>query len=246
MEEQQVSIITVGDELLAGDIDNTNATWLASQLTQQGAVVREVVVLPDEIERVRDAVTDHSERFDAVVLTGGLGSTPDDVTVRAVAAGLEREITHHESTHDLVSEEVESIREEYPEFDFDLEEGAKRPVGSTPIENENGIAPGFVVENVYVLPGIPSEMKPMFGRIAENLRGSLHSQTVLSTEAESHLNDLLGRVDDEFDVFVGCYPESDEVIKRIKIRGTDPESVDDAYSWLLDRPEIDGPFDEDD
>lgn len=243
MEELRVSVLTVGDELLAGDIDNTNATWLATQLTQQGATVREIVVLPDEVQRVQEAVADHSNRFDAVVLTGGLGSTPDDVTVQAVSAGLGRETVHDEPTYNLVSEEVETIREEYPEFEFDLEAGSKRPAGSTPIENENGIAPGFVVENVFVLPGIPSEMKPMFGRVAEDLRGSLHSRSVLSTEAESHLNDLLNRVDEEFDVFVGCYPDNDEVFKRIKIRGTDPESVENAYSWLLDRPEIDGPLD---
>lgn len=239
-----ISIITIGDELLAGDIDNTNATWLADQLTEQGATVREIVVVPDEIERVQAAVADHSDRFDAALVTGGLGSTPDDVTVRAVAEGLGRDLVRDDQTYELVREEVERIQDEHPEFEFDIDRGSKRPAGSTPIENDDGIAPGFVVENIFVLPGIPSEMKPMYRRISEQLAGSLHSRSVVSTEPESHLNELLQQTDREFDVLVGCYPDGSKERKHIKVRGTDEESVRNAHSWLLDQPEVDGALDE--
>jgi nicotinamide-nucleotide amidase len=240
MDVETASIITVGDELLAGEIENTNATWLAAQLTERGLSVREITVLPDEIDRLQTAVRDHSERYDSVVVTGGLGSTPDDVTVDAVAAGLDRDSVRDEQTYDLVAAEVEAIQEEYPEFEFDIERGAKRPDGSLPIENENGIAPGFMVENVFVLPGIPSEMKPMFSRIADELQGSLHTRSVTSTEAESHLNEMLRAAGERFDVFVGCYPDETKETKRITVRGSNEETVEQARDWLLARPEVDG------
>lgn len=235
----RVSILTVGDELLAGDVENTNATWLASELTDRGAVVREIVVLPDDIGRLSSAVADHSDRFDAVVVTGGLGSTPDDVTVRGVASALDRDVVRDERTAQLVGETVERIREEYPSFDFDLDRGARRPAGSTPIENEEGIAPGFVVENVFALPGIPDEMRATFQRVADDLAGSLHVRSVVSREAESHLTDLLRSVGTEFDISVGCYPGRDRETKRITVRG-DADVVRAAQSWLLDRPEVAG------
>lgn len=239
MDMETVSIFTVGDELLAGEIENTNATWLASQLTERGISVREILVVPDEVTRLQRAIRNHSERYDSVIVTGGIGSTPDDVTVEAVAAGLDRDLLRDEQTYELVATEVEAIREEYPEFDFDLERGAIRPEGSLPIKNENGIAPGFIVENVFVLPGIPSEMKPMFSRIADELRGSLHTRSVTSTEAESHLNEMLRKAGERFDVYVGCYPDETKETKRITVRGSDEETVEQAKEWLLARPEVD-------
>jgi nicotinamide-nucleotide amidase len=240
MDVETASILTVGDELLAGEIENTNATWLAAQLTERGLSVREILVAPDELTRLQRAVRDHSDRYDSVVVTGGLGSTPDDVTVEAVAAGLDREVVRDEQTYDLVAAEVDAIQTEYPEFEFDIERGANRPAGSLPIENENGIAPGFVVENVFVLPGIPTEMKPMFADIADELQGSLHTRSVTSTEAESHLNEMLREADDRFDVFVGCYPNESKERKRITVRGSDEDTVEEAREWLLARPEVDG------
>lgn len=239
----RVSILTVGDELLAGDIENTNATWLADRLTSEGSIVREIVVLPDERDRIRTTVADHSDRFDAVLVTGGLGSTPDDVTVDGVADGLHRDVVLDDRTHQLVKGTVGEIQEEYPEFDFDVERGSERPEGSTPIPNDEGIAPGFIVENVFVLPGIPSEMKPIFERVSDDLQGSLYSRSVLSTEPESHLNEILRTVDEEFDVFVGCYPSTDKEMKRIKVRGNDEDSVHNARSWLLEQSEVDGTVD---
>jgi len=235
----QVSIITIGDELLSGQVENTNGSWLARRLTTQGATVRAIVTLPDEIVALRDAIADHSDRFDAVVVTGGLGSTPDDVTVDAVGAALDRDLVRHDRTDRLVREEVERIREEYPEFEFDTGRAARRPVGSRAIPNDEGIAPGFVVENVFVLPGVPSEMKPTFDRVAGELEGAMHSRSVFSTVPESHLNDLLRHAGETFDVSIGCYPGDDIEIKRIEIRGESEESVTAARAWFLDQPEVD-------
>jgi nicotinamide-nucleotide amidase len=231
----RVSIVTIGDELLAGDVENSNASWLAAQLSERGVDVAEITVIPDDVARIARTVADDGHEYDAVVVTGGLGSTPDDVTVEGIAAGLDRAIELDQQTHQLVEQAVAVIREEYPKFDFDLDRAARRPAGSDPIPNDEGIAPGFVCDNVYVIPGVPAEMKATFEQVAEEFEGEVFSKTLFSTEAESHLNEVLSDVRDEFDVTVGCYPDDDGHLKRLKLTASDPDAVAAAYDWLADR-----------
>jgi len=234
----RASIVTVGDELLAGDVENTNATWLASELTERGVDVAEITVIPDDVDRIAGTVAGHRDAFDAVVVTGGLGSTPDDETVEGIAAALDRPVERHDRTYDLIDRTVTAIREEHPDFEFDLDRAARRPAESEAIENEEGIAPGFACEEVYVIPGIPSEMKATFRQVAGEFEGDVAAETLFSTEAESHLVDVLEEVREEFDVAVGCYPGEDKRIKRIKLRSADPGALEAAVGWLVDRPEV--------
>ena len=87
-----VALLTVGDELLAGDTENTNATWLARQLSERGVTVTRVLVVPDDRDVIVDYVRDWAGAFDALVVTGGLGGTHDDVTMDAVAEAFDREL----------------------------------------------------------------------------------------------------------------------------------------------------------
>src|SRR4029078_5444991 len=83
------SIVTIGNELLSGDTVNTNASWLAHELEELGATVTLMASLPDEIDRIAAFVRTEAERADVVLVTGGLGGTPDDVTREAMAQALE-------------------------------------------------------------------------------------------------------------------------------------------------------------
>ncbi|MFC5136390.1 MULTISPECIES: competence/damage-inducible protein A [Haloferacaceae] len=234
----RVAIITVGDELLAGDIENTNASWLARRLTERGVNVTEITVIPDVVDRIAETIADHSERYDSVVVTGGLGSTPDDVTVEGVAKGLNLDIERDHRTYQQISTAVKEIRNDAPEFEFDLERAALRPRGSEVLENDVGIAPGFVCENVFVIPGMPSEMRSTFEQIVSKFEGDVFTKTLRSTETESHLNEILDGVRTEFDVTVGCYPEEGRENKRIKVRSTNSSVVEAAARWLMEHPEI--------
>jgi molybdenum cofactor synthesis domain-containing protein len=233
------AIVTVGDELLAGDVENTNATWLASRLTDRGIRVREIRVVPDEVEQIVDAVSALGQSCAFVVTTGGLGSTPDDVTVDAVARALEQPLESHPEAREQVEAAVAEIREEYPEFDHDVEAGSQYPAGAQIVPNEAGIAPGCVCGNVYVLPGIPDEMEAVFGVVEEEFSGDTRSRTAYSQTPESHLNDLLNDVRERFDVRVGCYPTPDH--RRIRLVGEDEAALEEAYDWLLEQPEIEAP-----
>jgi len=231
-----VALLTVGDELLAGETENTNATWLARQLTDRGVSVRRILVVPDDRELLAERVQGYSEAFDAVIVTGGIGSTPDDVTMEAVADAFDRGLEVDAFALEAVRERVASLERRVPDLEIDVDERAEAsvPTGSRPLLNEEGLAPGCVLENVYVLPGIPGEMHAMFESIAEEFDGESVSAALYTVEPESNLVGALGECGERFDVSVGCYPDRDARFNRLKISGTDSRAVDTAKAWLLD------------
>lgn len=242
----QVGILTVGDELLTGATVNTNAAWLAEQISDRGAAVRRITTLPDERELLAAFVRDWAGTFDAIVVTGGLGGTPDDVTMAAVAAGLDWELTVHDGQLDRLRERARQFRQEHPDlataydFDLDFEEAASLPAGADPLSTEVGWAPGCVVENVYVLPGVPEEMRAMFGEIASAFQGQLVSRSIHTPAPEGALGDVLTGFRAAFaadDVRVGSYPGRGETPGRLTVTGEDEEAVTAATAWLRDRIE---------
>ena len=222
-----VAVVTVGDELLVGDTTNTNMAWLGQQLSDRGATVRRGLVLPDEIEDIATTVRALADEYDAVVVTGGIGPTHDDITMDAVAAAFDVAMTEHP--------DAVTYFHDHDTYTFEkLTEGtAHLPADSRLLPNPEGVAPGAVVENVYVLPGVPAEMRAVFGEVAAEFTGDLvHVEVVETDQPESSLLDVLDAVQDRFDVRVGSYP-GDGV--RIKIRSTDEQTAVDAAAWVRER-----------
>src|SRR6202011_1795118 len=156
------AILTIGNELLSGDTENTNGTWLARRLEALGVAVRLIAVLPDEIEQVAGFLRTEAARADLVLVTGGLGGTPDDLTREAVAAAFETEQVEYPD----VAAELRARFRRDPEY---AARWARLPARSRPLANPLGGAPGFVLENVYVLPGLPAEMMAMFETVEPEL-----------------------------------------------------------------------------
>jgi molybdenum cofactor synthesis domain-containing protein len=225
----RVALVTVGDELLAGDTVNTNAAWLARQLTDRGATVERVIAIPDRVADIAAVVNEYRANYDAVLVTGGIGPTHDDVTMESVAAAVGQDL----ATSEAALEYIESHRG-YARAD--LTDGtADIPAGGTFIPNPEGVAPGCHVENIYVLPGVPEEMRGMFGEIESQFGGTIqHTETVTAAEPESALLDRIEGLRDTFDVSVGVYP-GEHV--RVKISGPDEETVQTAAQWLEERVE---------
>ncbi len=230
-----VALITVGDELLAGDTVNTNANWLAAELADRGVTVARILSLPDSKTTIADRVTAYAEAFDAVVVTGGIGGTPDDVTMEAVADAFDREMTVSALARSSVEDRLSAIRSRVPDRDLqvDVDAEAALPEGGRPLPNETGLAPGCVVENVYVLPGIPEELRAMFDSIADEFAGERRSRFLYTVEPEANIVPTLETVIDDFDVTVGCYPDREARHNRLKVTGTDPEEIDAAIDRLL-------------
>jgi nicotinamide-nucleotide amidase len=156
--------VTIGNELVSGDTVNTNGSWLAARLEELGLDVLLIAALPDDPEQIAAFVRAQAAEADVLLVTGGLGGTPDDVTRESLAAtfGVPQE------------EQAEVAAALRARFRGDPEYAARwalLPAGSRPLENPLGGAPGFVIENVYVLPGLPSEMEAMFETVAAELAG---------------------------------------------------------------------------
>jgi len=239
----RVGVVTVGDELLAGDIENTNATWLASSLAERGATVRQIGVVPDEQDVLVPEVRRFVDNFDAVVVTGGVGATPDDVTVEAVARVFDHNLVVHDEALADVRETVSDLRDRLPDIDVDEEAATTLPAGARYLPNPEGLSPGCVVANVYVFPGIPEEMRAMFGLVADEFAGDRRSQSFYTTTPESNLAELLERVRAEHAVAVGSYPDRDAGANRIKVTATDRDALEAACERLrasIDVVEFDG------
>jgi len=225
-----VAIVTVGDELLVGQTVDTNATWLAERLTDRGCRIERITTLPDRIAAIAQVINEYRAAYDAVVVTGGLGPTPDDVTMAGVAAAVGRELTHHEPAHEWLTEQGGYAAAALDEGTTDL------PAGARMLPNKVGVAPGAVIEGIYVLPGVPSEMKEMFELVAEEFNGEpTYTQTLVVDEPESALLDRLSSVGEQFDVHVGSYPGE---YVRVKFSGVDEETVAAAADWFAARAEL--------
>lgn len=223
----QVAVVTVGDELLSGDTVNTNAAWLCERLDARGVDVARVTVVPDRIDDVAGVVDEYRRGYDAVVVTGGVGPTHDDVTMEAVAKAFGRELERSDRALQWLVEEGGYAREDLVEGTADL------PAGARPLHNEVGVAPGAAIDSVYVLPGVPEEMKAMFEAVADRFAGpDRYREVVHADEPESALVDRIETLRKRYPVSVGSYP-GEHV--RLRIHGDDEDTVAEAAAWLRDR-----------
>ena len=225
----RAAIVTVGDELLVGDTVNTNAAWLGERLDERGVTIERVVTLPDRVADIARVVNEYRAEYEAVIVTGGLGPTHDDMTMDGVAAAFGRDVTESQEVLDWLVESGGYTADDLAEGTADIPEGARL------LKNPEGVAPGCVIGSVYVLPGVPSEMKAMFETVLDEFDGEVQYVTsVVADEPESDLIDRIADLREEFDVTVGSYP-GDSV--RLKITGTETE-VEDAAAWLRERVDL--------
>jgi molybdenum cofactor synthesis domain-containing protein len=224
------AILTIGNELLSGDVENTNGSWLARRLEAAGVDVRLIAVIPDEIEEIATTLREQADRADLVLVTGGLGGTPDDLTREAVAAAFG------------------VVQTEYPDVAADLRarfrgdpeyaaRWAQLPAGSRPLANPLGGAPGFLLENVYVLPGLPAEMEAMYETIEDEVRAGppIGSWRHTYRTTESRIVAFLAQIATNHPLIrVGSYPSFGASGPHVEVvlKSNDPEALEAAAAWL--------------
>jgi nicotinamide-nucleotide amidase len=224
------AIVTVGSELVSGDVENTNASWLARRLEQLGVVVTLLVAVPDEIDTIVELVRREVARVDVLIVTGGLGGTPDDVTREAIAAAF----ALPQEEHADVAERLRARFTRAPEY---AARWALLPAGARPLEIPRGGAPGFVIENVYVFPGLPGEMQPMFESIEDELRREhpIASWRRTFRTRESDITPLLVEAGRRYpEVRVGSYPTftADGPRVEVVVKSPDPQLLEEVQGWL--------------
>jgi molybdenum cofactor synthesis domain-containing protein len=224
------AIITVGNELVSGDVENTNGSWLARRLAGLGVEVALIAVLPDGIEQVAAFVREQAAAADAVLVTGGLGGTPDDLTREAIAAAFGVEQVEQPD----VADRLRARFRRDPEY---VTRWACLPEGSRALENPLGGAPGFAIGNVYVLPGLPAEMEAMFETIVEDLRAGapIGSWRRTYRTTESRIVAVLEAMGERHpSVLVGSYPSFHAEGSRVEVvvKSSDPDALAAATAWI--------------
>jgi molybdenum cofactor synthesis domain-containing protein len=224
------AIVTIGNELVSGDVPNTNGSWLAKRLAPLGVETRLLESVPDELDAIAEVVRREAARQDVVLVTGGLGGTPDDVTREALAQTFDvPQVEYPDLTADLTARFTRD-----PDY---VRPWALLPEGSRPLVNPLGGAPGFVIRNVYVMPGLPAEMEAMFIAIEEEFRrGSpIGAWRRMYHTGESSIAHVLVEATERWPVvLVGSYPTFTQDGPRVEVvlKSEDAEALADASSWV--------------
>lgn len=201
------AVLMIGDEILSGRTQDTNLKTIAEFLTPLGVQVREARVIPDVRETIVETVRSLSKTYDYVFTTGGIGPTHDDITADCVAEAFHRTI-------DVRADALALLQAHYASRNMEMNDGRTRmariPEGAELIANPVSVAPGFRVENVFVMAGVPSVMRGMLQDIGHRIEGGavVHQSTVRGAGVrEGDIAQPLGALAKaQPDVNFGSYP----------------------------------------
>jgi molybdenum cofactor synthesis domain-containing protein len=223
--EPTAALIIIGNEILSGRTRDSNIQFLASGLGLLGIPLREVRVVPDIEEEIISALNILRNKFTYVFTTGGIGPTHDDITADSVAKAFGVTLKRHQPS-------VDKMERYYGDsLNAARLKMAHLPDGAEPIETRATSAPGFKIENVYVMAGVPSIAQAMFDEVAPSLT---HGAPVLSRFVEAHLGegdiaDDLTAIQNEYPyVDVGSYPffRSKRVGLSVVAKGKNQNDID--------------------
>ena len=226
-------IIIIGNEVLSGRTKDINTSTIAMWLNTLGIEVKEVRVIPDNKEKIINTVNKLRKKFNYIFTTGGIGPTHDDITSESISEAFNLEYGFHK--------EAFSILENYykpGEFTEGRQKMAKMPTTAKLIINPSSGAPGFYIENVFCLPGVPSILKSMLGGINNVLVGGdpVISKTLNLRTVESEIAKSLSDVQDQNkEVEIGSYPffRAGKLGVSIVLRSTEQNKIDQCNDQIL-------------
>ena len=228
------AILIIGNEILSGRTQDTNTSTLATWLNSIGVIVSEVRVIPDIEKTIVDTLNVLRKENNYVFTTGGIGPTHDDITAQSVSKAFDLKYEIHK--------EAFKILEAYykpGEFNDGRQKMVKMPENAELILNPTSGAPGFSVENVYCLPGVPSILKSMLGSLKNKIVGGepVLSHTISLKTVESEIANSLTKVQDQnSDVEIGSYPffHAGKLGVSIVLRSENQSRIDNCISQVLE------------
>lgn len=237
-------VITIGDELLIGQVVDTNSAWLGQNLNPAGVEIKQITSVSDEREHIISAIQEARKRVNILILTGGLGPTRDDITKKTLAdyfgVGMKMDETALEHVRTLFA------RLNRPMLDIN-EMQALIPENCTPIYNDRGTAPGMWFESegqiIVSLPGVPYEMKHMMSnfvipRLKEFFEMPVirHRTLLTSGIGESYLSKKIEAIELGLPAHIklAYLPNFSTVRLRFTARGSNAEVLDKELDTIAD------------
>ena len=228
------AILIIGNEILSGRTQDTNTSTLANWLNSIGVKVIEVRVVPDEEKIIVDAINLLRKTYNYVFTTGGIGPTHDDITAQSVSKAFNRKYQIHKEAFKILEAYYKT-----GEFNEGRQKMVWMPEDAELILNPTSGAPGFNVDNVFCLPGVPSILKSMLGGIKNKIVGGepILSHTISLRTVESEIANSLTEVQERNkDVEIGSYPffQAGKLGVSIVIRSEDQSKINICNSQILE------------
>ena len=227
------AIIIIGNEILSGRTQDANVVHLSKWLNELGIKVEEVRVIPDVEDCIVNTVNEVRKKFKYVLTTGGIGPTHDDITSRSIAKAFKVSYGYNKEAY-------ETLEKYYKpgEFNDGRKKMAKMPDKASLIYNPSSGAPGFIVENVYCLPGVPSILKSMVNGLKNRISGGkkILSKTISVSTVESEIAKPLEDIQNKFkNIEIGSYPffRMGKVGVSIVMRSTEKNQIDDCSKQIV-------------
>jgi len=231
-EKVNAAIIIIGNEILSGRTQDVNVVSISFWLNDLGVKLEEVRIIPDIESSIIKTINEVRKKFNYVFTTGGIGPTHDDITSQSIAKAFNLKYGYHKEAY--------AILEKYygkKKFNSGRKKMAKMPIKASLILNPSSGAPGFIVDNVYSLPGVPSILKSMLGELSNKIKGGkkILSKTIIVTAVESEIAKSLTNVQRKFKTIdIGSYPffRLGRIGVSIVIRSTDKKKLTNATKKL--------------
>jgi len=228
------SILIIGNEILSGRTKDTNTSTIAQWLNSIGVKVNEVRVIPDIKDIIIDNVNHLRKVNNYVFTTGGIGPTHDDITAQSISKAFNLEYEVHQEAFKILEAYYKA-----GEFNEGRQKMVWMPKNAKLILNPTSGAPGFNVENVFCLPGVPSILKSMLGGLKNDIIGGdpILSHTISLKTVESEIaNSLTNVQENNADVEIGSYPffQAGKLGVSIVIRSEDQLKIDKCISEILE------------
>ena len=228
--------LIIGNEILSGRTQDQNLSFLGDKLGELGIRLKEARVVSDDPDDIAAALDALRARYDYVFTTGGIGPTHDDITADSVARAVGVGIDYHPEVYAMLKAWFESKGLQANEARMRM---ARIPDGASVLDNELTLAPGFQIENVFVLAGVPSIARKMFDGAKKRLSGGapLCSRAIKVHVGEGTVAEQLGAIQVAFpDIDIGSYPWSTDGAygTSLVMRGTQPGRVDEVFAEVFD------------
>ena len=228
------AILIIGNEILSGRTQDTNTSTLSLWLNSIGVKVQEVRVIPDIEETIVDSVNSLRKVYDYIFTTGGIGPTHDDITAQSIAKAFNLKYEIHKEGYKILEKYYKP-----GEFNEGRQKMIWMPKDAKLILNPTSGAPGFNIENVFCLPGVPSILKSMLGGLKNDIIGGdpILSHTISLRTVESEIANSLTKVqDNNKEVEIGSYPffQAGKLGVSIVIRSENQNKIDICTSQILE------------